>query len=363
MVERTPVTPPPKPTGSWVVVAMIALGIAAGTVAFIYWTKYVTVGEKDKSRPAVFDPEVANKELAQLDDDLAEAKRVRRFNAVLDKAKAFIARYPKYPPAYTLLAKVYIEMYEWPRAYDELQKSLALASNQPMVHHLAGTMQYEMRDFEKAEEHYRAAHVLNPNDPLHIVYIAQVCIRTNRMEEASLKLLEAIALDSRSHEAYATMSDLFMKQNDTTRALQNIEKALDFAATNERAVVVPYILKKAAILRRDDPAAAMQLLENDLQDSEMIDPFVAPDIALTWAALGHPEKAAEFYDKATAANPTEWVLIRGAAEWSVKANDLPAAKRHLRTLEKLDPHLPAIKEVREMIAKAEAQPRGSSEQK
>jgi tetratricopeptide (TPR) repeat protein len=348
-------TPPSSPrSGNWIVIVLILLGLAAAGTAYVYWTNFVTVGPKGPPVGGDFDPDLANKELAQLDDDLAEAKRIRRFNSILDKARAFVARYPKYPPAYTLLAKVYIELYEWPKAYAELEKSLALASNQPMVHQLAGTMQYEMRDYEKAEDHYRTAHVLNPNDPLHLVYIAQVFIRTNRLEEASVRLLEAIALNSKSHEAYATMSDLFMKRNEPSQALQQIDKALEFAAANERGVVVPYVLKRAAVQRRaGDPQGAMQTLDEMLHDSEMMEPYVAKDVAETFGMLNQPDKAAEFYERATAANPTEWLLLAGAVDWALKANNLPMAKRSLRSLEKLDPHLPALRDLRNRVAAAD----------
>ena len=347
--------------GNWIVIVMIALGVVAAAAAYIYWTNFVTINDgKDRANQGQFDAEVATKELAQLDDDLAEAKRVRRFNAMLDKARAFIARYPKFPPAYTLLAKVYIELNDWPLAYDELKKSLALSSNQPVVHRLAGTMQYVMRDYEKAEEHYRTAQVLSPDDPINTVYIAQVFIKTNRHTEAMKLLLQALQLDSKSHEAYATMCDLFMAQNDPTRALQQIDKALEYAATNERSIIVPYVIKRVEVLRRaGDAEAAMQTINEQLHDAEMFQPAVAKELADTWGMLGKPEKAAEFYERATAANPTEWLLHAGAVEWAVKAGDLTLAKQHLRVIEQLDPHLPAIKDLKERIAAAEKKAGGA----
>ncbi len=352
MAENSITTPPRS--GNWIVIALILLGMAAAATAYIYWNNFVTVEPKGPPVGGDFDPDVANKELAQLDDDLAEAKRIRRFNAILDKARAFVGKYPKYPPAYTLLAKVYIELMEWPKAYAELEKSLKLAANQPMVHHLAGTMMYEMRDYEKAEDHYRTANVLNPNDPIHLVYLAQVFIRTSRLDEAKVKLLEAITLDSKSHEAYATMSDLFMKKNESIQALQQIDKALEFAATHERKVVIPYVLKRVAIQRRaGDAQAAMTTIDEMLHDHETYDPFVAKEVADTWGMLGHPEKAADFYERATAANPTEWLLLTGAADWALKSHNLAMARRNLRALERLDSTLPVLKDLRERVKAAE----------
>lgn len=357
MTEPNPTTP--RRSGSWAVIAMVVLGLVAAVIAYIYWTNYVKVGEPEpRTRAAEFDYERAAKELAQLDDDLAEAKRVQRFDAILDRVHAFVARYPKFPPAYTLLAKVYIERLEWPRAYEELQRSLALAAEQPLVHRLAGTMQYEMGDYEKAEEHYHTAHLLDPNDPIHVVYIAQVYLRTNRIEEAKIKLLEALQMNPRTHEAYATMSDLYMKQNDPTRALQQIDRALEVtqAIANERGVVVPYVRKRGAVLRRaEQPEAALQTFEQMLHEAEMFQPVVAREVAETWGQMGRPDEAVKFYDRATAANPTEWRLLEGATDWALRAGDVRAARRHLRSLEKLNPHLPVIAQLRRRVEVMETQ--------
>lgn len=345
---------PSSRSGSRLVIALIAMGVVAAAITYIYWTNFVIINDGKDRQIVEFDADQANKELAQLDDDLAEAKRVRRFSPMLDKARAFLAKYPQYPAAYTFLAKVLIELRDWPGAYEELQKSLALASNQPVVHRLAGTMQYVMRDYEKAEEHYRTAQVLAPDDPVNTVYVAQVCIRTNRHQEAMKLLLEALQLNSKSHEAYSTMCDLFLAQNDPTRALQQIDKALEYAATNERSVVVPYVVKRAQVLRRaGDADGAMQTLTELLHDAEMMQVEVAKEVAATWGMLEHPDKAMEFYERATAANPTDWMLHEGAVEWALRAGRVDIAKQHLRAIEQIDPHLPSIAVLKERVSKAE----------
>ncbi|MEX2216199.1 MAG: hypothetical protein WD768_18960 [Phycisphaeraceae bacterium] len=301
-----------------------------------------------------FDPDIALKELAQLEDDFAQAKQIRRLEPMVEKAKAFIAKYPKYHPAYTLLGKVYIELYKWPEAYDELQKSLKLDANQPMVHHLAGTILYEMRDFPAAEANYLTAHQLSPLDPLHMVYLAQVYIRTERFTEALTRLTEALVMKDDYHQAYATLCDLYMKQNEADLALQHIDKAIKFTALDDREALVPYILKRAAVHRRlGDATAAMTDLENNLLDHEQFQARAAEDIAITWGMLNEPAKAAEFYERAIAANSTEWRLFRGAVAWNIKAGNLAKARTYLRGLQNIDPHQPAIKELQESIAKME----------
>lgn len=311
-------------------------------------------------KTVVFDPDIALKELSQLEDDFAQAKQVKRIEPMVEKAKAFIAKYPKYPHAYTLLAKVYIELYKWPEAYDELQKSLKLDANQPMVHHLAGTILYEMRNYDSAEANYLTAVQLAPNDPLHLVYLAQVYIRTNRFTEALTRLLEALQLDDQFHEAYATMSDLYMKQNEPELALQQIDKAIKFTSLDKRDVIVPYYLKRASIHRRlGDPTAAMNELENNLLEHEQFQPRAAEEIAITWGMLREFTKAAEFYERAIAANPTEWRFYQGAADYYIKAGNVLKAKTYMRGLRSIDPNQPSIKDLQQRIAKLEAEQAGT----
>ncbi len=395
-------TPSPSPRGKRLVITLLTIGIAAGIVAACYWkwgvqvdvvalrrdiaaleTKIETLRSApnldsqaklhidqlvlernrlqkilDKALPAdqkPLDAELANKELAQLEDDFAQAKQVRRIKPMIAKCEAFLAKYPTYPPAFTMLAKVYIELYEWPQALELLMKSLKLDPQQPMVHHLAGTVHYEMRQYDQAEQHYLSARTLSPLDPLHMVYLAQVYIRIGKHDQAMVELLRALDLNSQYHEAYATMSDLYMHQNDATRALQQIDKALKFVSQEKREVVVPYRRKRAAVLRRmGEPDAAMQEFVENLQDAEQYYPENAEDIATTWGMLGQPAKAVEFYDRAITANPTEPKLIEGMIAWQLKVNDTAKARQYLRHLKGLDPHLKIIATLEDRIRAADA---------
>ena len=391
-----------SPRGKRLVATLLTIGIVAGIVAVCYWKWGVRVDADalkrdiaaleskietmraapnldneaklqidqlvlernrlqallDKALPAgqkALDADLATKELAQLEDDFAQAKQVRRIKPMIARCEAFVAKYPAYPPAYTMLAKVYIELYDWPTALELLMKSLKLDPQQPMVHHLAGTVHYEMKQYEQAEQHYLSARTLSPKDPLHMVYLAQVYIRTGKQDAAMVELLRALDLNSQFHEAYATMSDLYMHQNDATRALQQIDKALKFVSQEKREIVVPYRRKRAAVLRRmGEPDAAMQEFVENLHDAEQFYPENAEDIATTWGMLGQPAKAVELYERAITANPTESRLIEGMIAWQLKVNNTGKARQYLRQLKGLDPHLKIIATLEERIGAAEA---------
>ncbi len=352
---------PPHPAaakGSYTVGILLLLAVMAAATAYIYWNNFVQVDDSPNKKNArqVWDKEAAEQELVILDREFSQAKQSKRFNTILQKTRAFVERNPKYPEGYTLLGKIYIELYQWERAYESFETSLNLDDRQPMVHHLAGTMCYEMRQYDITEKHYEQAKFLDPDNPLHHVYLAQVHIKTNRLDSALKLLLVALNLDSEYHEAYATMSDLFLKENDLPRALQQIDKAMRFVQQelDNRSMVVEYVIKRARVLRRmNDPNAAMQEFENNLHDMEHTLPPVASEIAITWGALGKPEKAADFLDQMVINTERMDVhLLAIAAEWQVRVNRLPMAEQYIQRIIDIDPTQKSIERLQGLVKSA-----------
>lgn len=349
---------PAAAKGSYTVGILLLIAVVAAGTAFVYWNNFVQVGDPPGKKNATqeWDKQAAIEDLVNLEREFSQAKQSKRFNTILQKTRAFVERNPKFPDAYTLLGKVYIEMYQWEKAYEAFETSLNLDERQPMVHHLAGTMCYEMRQYEVTEEHYAQAKFLDPENPLHHVYLAQVHIKTNRLDSALKLLLVALRLDSEYHEAYATMSDLFLKQNDLPRALQQVDQAMRFVQQelDNRSMVVEYVIKRAKILRRmNEPDAAMQEFENNLHDIEHALPPVASEIAVTWGALGKPEKAADFLD--TIVLKTERMdvqILEMAAEWQIRVKRLPMAEQYIQRIIDIDPTQKSIERLQGMVKSA-----------
>lgn len=358
----TPSSPPTSSSsfqarGSYTVGIIVAVAVLATATAYIYWTNFVEVEPpRKKNATQVWDKTAAFEELSLLDQEFALAKQSKRFNTILQKMRAFIERNPKFPEGYTVLGKVYIEMGQWDKAYDSFQTSLNLEERQPQVHHLAGTMCYEMAQYDVSEQHYSKAKELDPENPLHHVYLAQVYIKTNRFDGAKKRILYALSLDSNYHEAYATMSDLFRKQNDLPRALQQIDKAMHFIQSelDNRKMVVEYVIKRAKILRRmNEPDAAMQEFENNLHDMEHALPNVAGEMAVTFGQLNKPEKAAEFLDQAVIkTQQMDTKLLALAAEWQVRVNRLAMAERYIQRIIDIDPKEDSIERLKGLVKTA-----------
>jgi tetratricopeptide (TPR) repeat protein len=344
--------------GKWAVIGVLLLGIAGGTIAVLYWAQGLNVVPDNGANNGPWDRELAIKELAQLDDELGKAKGTRRYGKVLQKAITYVDKYPKFSDGYMLLAKIYIELYQWPRAYEQLEKALKIEYRQPEVHHLAGTVKFAMNFLDEAERHYRTAHQIDPNNAKHLVYLAQVFIRRGEYPKARVMLLDALRINRQLHQAYATMSDLNMKENNARSALQQIEKAIKFSDALDRPLAISYQLKAAAAHRRiGDADAAILTLQDNLQPDELIFPHIATDIALSWGLKGQPELAARFLEKAFEQNHRmDWVLIKAAANWRIKMRDFETATKHIAEIRRLDPKQPAIADLQERIRKAKAAP-------
>jgi tetratricopeptide (TPR) repeat protein len=351
-------------TGKLVVILLLALGVVAGSVAVVYWKFFVKVAPTNPS-DLPLDRKAAEADLLSLTELYRQAKENRRMEPMLDQAEALVKRHPKYAPARVLLAQVLIELLDWQRAYDELQVSLKLDDQQPQAHRVAGTLQYIMKDYEKAEQHFEIARQLQPDDPIYLVYLAQVDIRMQRYEQSMARLLKALEMKSDLHEAYATMSDVVFAQNKNTLALQYIDKAIDTArvgSLTNRSLMLPYFLKRSEVLLRTDPPGALKYLleEPSLLDHER---YYAESCELIARAYGsvnppQPKLAAEHYERAMGRDPSDWRLAAGAARWQLKVGQIEAAKLSLSVLKQLKPrpahlqmHADAVRALEAELAK------------
>ncbi len=354
--EHPPVTSPRRRSrrGIGVVVGLIVLGVAVAIVVRAYWSRQAehlrqqTASNQPGAGSVAFDQNQAELELARTQEAFSEAiTRRRDVTPARDAARGLVERYPHFVPARTLYAQVLLKHGDFDAAYDQLTLSLELDAQQPEVHVLAGTVALELEQLEQAAGHFSNAVGLDPTNGLHRVRLAQAYLQLRRFDDTRDTLLEALRIDSALHQAYALLADTYAQQNKATLALPQIQKAIELTGSSERPITVAYIRKKAAILRRDNrPDEALLTLQN-LRPEELADPGVIEDMALCWSMTGRFSKAAELYEDALAANPTNPRLVVGAARWRVKAGDADAARKHIQTLRRLNPRHPALDELRE----------------
>ncbi len=354
--DSTPSHPKVHQPGTWVVVFLLAAGCLAGLIAVSYWrsrvvateANNVSTGDPVSSR---WDPAQARQELEPLQQRFAGAveARAKGLKPIIDALEEFLTRYPRYAPGHTLMGQVLLKNGQSGPAIEHLTLSLELDGQQPEVHILAGTVEYQNRRFDRAQHHYSMAVGLAPSQLRYRLHLAQAQIRLKQYDEARRGLLEALRIDSSSHEAYATLADLYATQNKLTLALSMIHKALENTPVAQRDRRVTYTLRQAQLLRRDnqpqEALLALQSLNAIEQDTEP----VLENTALCWAMMDRPEEAAAVYERALASDPTAWRHAAAAARWRIQAGQKQAAHAHLETLRKINPRADQLEELKELL--------------
>ncbi len=345
-------------SGTNVVLVLVLVGLAAATIALLYWRSVGRAMQEQQPQPAAgpapFDAASAQTELEALQEHFNQTGvRGLTADASLASVRRFVEKYPRFAPGRTLLAQVLIYANQLQGAYEQLVLSLDLDPNQPEVHLLAGTVACQLNRFDDATRHYSTAVGLEPSNARYRLYLAQVYFNQQKIEQARTTALEALRLDSSLHQAYALLADLYAQQNKLSLALTEIDHALAQAPATGRSTVLAYVRRKAQFLRRNNQPEESLLTLRSLGPSEQVRPDVLEDMAICWSMLGEPAKSAALFEDALAMDPSQWRFAAAAARWRLRMGDRDAAQRHLDTLRRINPSAPEIPEL-------EAQLRGPS---
>lgn len=347
--------------GTKVVLALVVLGLLAGAVSVGYWQGVIHRTFPDPSKTgtdggqqagsATWDRKQASEELADLQEKFASAAEAGNTLGILEDARRFVERYPRYAPARNTLAQVLIYDEKQQEAYEELKRSIELDKQQPEAHLLAGTVARGLGLMEESAKHYADAASLDPRNVSYKLHLAQIYVERNDLAQAQIIVLEALAIDSSAYTAYALLSEINARRNDVPQALLNIDRAIEKTPIAVRPLQAQYILRKAALLRRsNDPDAALQVIAS-LTTAESREDAALNEAAVCWGMLGKPAMAAKVYEDAFANAPLNDRLAASAARWHIKAGDTRAAKAMIERIRAINPRLPVIAELEAELAK------------
>lgn len=90
-----------------------------------------------------------------------------RFEPVKKAYEDFIARHPKYPHGYVAYASFLGDIHDEDASQEELQKALALETNDPAIYNNLANIYGHVGDVKKAFEYYTKAIQLNPKEPVY----------------------------------------------------------------------------------------------------------------------------------------------------------------------------------------------------
>lgn len=199
----------------------------------------------------------------------------------------------------------------------------------------------------RALELFREAETLDPENPKHPLYAAQMLTQMERYDEARIAIERVITLDFDEPYAYATLAAIELEEGNFDLALEAIREARLISPQELGFRVV-----EAKVLRRSgQPEAALALLvplKGELATEEM----VVHERAASHTALGQHTAAAAVWAARCRAVPGEWRSALRAAESYLAAGDRMTAMTYVELAALIAPHEREVKVVEEKVRQA-----------
>ncbi len=310
---------------------------------------------KDTAAP-LMDAETLGQELAGIGDLFSQAMENQRdMQPVIDRLDKLVAQQPT-AKAHTLHGQVLMYAGRSAEALAAFEASLELQPRKVNTHRLAGNLAMKLEQYDKARHHYEQARSIEPGKGEHAVYLANLQVKLNEDDQAQATLLTALRRDSQLHSAYALLSDIYTKKNKLGLALDQIQRAIETVPANNPNLRTVYVLKRAAILRRDNQPAESLATLNALPSDTRMQPKVLRDTATSWVMLGKPKMAAELYEQVLRIDPSSDLAAAEAARWRIKVGDTDAARGLLKTLRRINPRYEALVELEQKLGELDSTP-------
>lgn len=226
----------------------------------------------------------------------------------------YLQLHPTSLPAELALANIAMRRFEYTKARSILEKALAqhpdsavtaatigrlfqLWSNSP-----AGKVSDNSRDYlALAQEHFRQAITLGPDDPLVLTYVAEWQLQQDDMVSAERDLHKALKIRPTFVPAFQGLTRFYMKARDIPRARDTILHAMELDSLDQ----MNYFLTAQLLGMVNRPAEAVKYAEK----SEQLDFGRLPErdyfLASQYEKLGEAAKATQYYENLTVYTPRE----------------------------------------------------------
>ncbi len=192
------------------------------------------------------------------------------------------------------------------------------------LHQSAGEIAAAAGRLDGALSHFRAAGALDPANPKHPLYEAQMLMRLGRTDEARRAIDRVLALDPGEPFAHATLAASSLEARDCAVAIAHIEAARRLAPGD-----LALRIHEASIRRRcDQPRQGLELLVG-LDEATRSQEIVTAEIAECFRALGQPASAAAAWEARYRLNPRDpsaWQSASRAADLHLEAGNREAAR-------------------------------------
>lgn len=253
------------------------------------------------------------------------------FAPALTILKKAVANYPSDTDLRLALADLHMRVGDYKSAYE--QYATVLAGDRipdPSLQFTAGTLASEIGSQELAEEHFAAALSGDPDNAEYAIYLANVQLAMNKLDEAGASAAIAARLAPGRVEPWVTWAHAALRGNDAGLALQQVRKAREIRPDEIRWAV----LEARALTRMGDAESAVATL-GAFPASALTDPEAARVLASALGMLGRVEDGAQRVVAAAMEHDDDASLAMDAAVWMERAGDRQLALRWARRAETL----------------------------
>lgn len=196
-------------------------------------------------------------------------------------------------------------------SYAMYEKALAIGPRSAPLEFAAGTVASALDRNDRAIEHYAAAQQQDPTDYRYPLFLAQVQLNANAMDESRKNLLIAGRLKPDEPKVWGTLAEIALRENALNVALEQVAKARAIEPDNW----LWRLIEARARKRMGQPQEALDLLIA-LQDEDRARPSVLTAMSECFGMLGRPDDAADLYGLFSDRNPEEPELAMQAAIWA-----------------------------------------------
>jgi len=225
-----------------------------------------------------------------------------------------------YADAHYQLAQAYLKLQDWPRAYQELVRTVELQPENYKAHIDLANLLTAGRDLKQAQEHTDLLLEKNPNDPQTHVAIANLLAAHADFPAAIKEIQKAIALAPDRADSYTTLALLQMRINQPDAAETNFKKAVELnpKAMNAQLALGSYYQS------RDRFADAEQQFRRAIDaDPKSADPRAA--LARLYMAQGKKAETEDFLKQVKRDLPENSAGYRMLGDFYFAAGDLDKA--------------------------------------
>lgn len=265
----------------------------------------------------------------------------------LPEAAAILAKLTEAEPTDGTVRRAYAQVLmgqkKYAEAYEQYQGAVALLPagtteriakqgdpDAAALHFEAGTCASLAGLLGRAEEHYSMAQTADRREAKYPLYLAMVQLKKGDKQSetaATASLLRAVHLNPEIGEAWGTLGEIALRNDQLTIAEQHLDKARRL-----QPGVVRWRMDEARLLNRRGDAEKAAALLTALGPEQRSDAAVLGVLAESYGLMRRPSEAADAYAKAfKAVSPPSAELAYQAALWFERAGDTGRARDFAKT--------------------------------